>query len=94
MELNVSVTISYRIIIALLLGWALSPSQFDILMALVRQKAIAQGKIKCTHPYTITAGEWGCVVEGEEGRGGGWGMVKGMRVGEWRVGHGRGEEGR
>ena len=38
-----------------LLGRALCPTRFDILMVVVRQKAIAQESLKCTHPQTITA---------------------------------------
>ena len=54
-KLNISVTIQYRIIIVSLLGRASSPAQFDILMAVVHQKAIAQESLKCIHHHTITA---------------------------------------
>ena len=54
-RLNISVTIQYRIIIVSLLGRTLFPAQFDILMEVVHQKAIAQESLKCTHPNMITA---------------------------------------
>ena len=54
-KLNISVTIQYRIIIILLLGRALSPTRFDILMVVVLQKANIQESSKCTHPHMITA---------------------------------------
>ena len=81
---NISVTIPSRFIIVSLLGQALSSTPFDILMAVVHQKAIAQESLKCTHPNTITASELGGggVVEWDEGRFV-WGMAKGVRVGEW-----------
>ena len=52
-KLNISLTIQYRIIIVSLLGQALYHAWFDILIAVLHQKAIAQESFKCTHPTPV-----------------------------------------
>ena len=51
---TISVTIQYRIIIVSLIGWALAPTRFDVIMAVVQQKVIEHESLKCTNPHVIT----------------------------------------